>query len=120
MALIIATVAANGDVTIYQGDDYLNADGRALVWTNTSWPVLTGATITAKFRDTTLAKTLILTKTGAVVSATSCRVDLTRVDTALFPAAGSYRFQVTAALVTSTDAITLVDGICTVLVGGGA
>lgn len=111
-----APVNANGDVAVIAGDDYLNADGRALVWTNAAWPSLTGATITLKVRDNT--KAVLLTKTGTVVSATSARVDLTRTDTAL--ATGAYLFNLVAALSGSADVTTLVDGVFVVYAAGGA
>jgi hypothetical protein len=68
-------VTDTGDVAIVAGDDYLNADGRALTFTAANWPVLTGATITLNADNA-------LTKTGTVVNATTARVELTAADTA--------------------------------------
>jgi len=43
---VVAPVASDGDITIIQGDDYLDADSRALEWQNENWttPSLVGAT----------------------------------------------------------------------------
>jgi hypothetical protein len=109
-------VANGGSATVYAGDDYLNADGRALTWSSSVWPSLTGATVTLTAR--TANRTVLLTKTGTVLSANSVRVDLTKADTAL--AAGVYPFVVSAALSGSADKVTLVDGWLTVIAAGGA
>jgi hypothetical protein len=72
---LLSPVLDGGSVVLTQGDDYLAADGRALSWSSTAWPDLTGATIRfgAKHRVFT-ADTVAAT--GAVVSASSARVEL--------------------------------------------
>ncbi|MBU2249537.1 MAG: hypothetical protein KKD77_22510, partial [Gammaproteobacteria bacterium] len=92
-------------VTTYRGDDYYNADGRALEWTSTSWPTLTGATITAVISG-------VCTLTGSVVSASKVRLELTDAQTTAIPE-GDYAFQIYAALVTSGNIVTLVDAFWT-------
>jgi hypothetical protein len=116
LVTIQSPISVTGDVTIVSGDDYLNADGRALSWSSGTWPNLTGATVTLTVRGP--SRNVLLTKTGAVPTSNSVRFDLTKTDTAL--AAGTYPFVVAAALATSSDEVTLVNGACTVVVAGGA
>ena len=92
-AVYSGPVEPTGDVTIVRGDDYAAADGRSLTWTDATWPSLTGATITMTARD--LADAVLFTKTGAVVSASSIRVELTPTQTTI--PVGSHRFDVQAA-----------------------
>ncbi len=44
---LVSPIMQNGSITIVAGDDYYNADGRALTWTSPPgvWPNLTAATI---------------------------------------------------------------------------
>ena len=44
---LVSPVMQNGALTIVRGDDYFNADGRAITWTASGgvWPNLAGATI---------------------------------------------------------------------------
>lgn len=107
----VGPVAAGGSVSILQGDDYKNADGRALQWTSTTWPNLTSATIlmTAKQGASTF------TKSGTVVTPTGTaevQIELTNVDTSGL-AAGSWNFNVVATL-SDGDKITLVHSTMTV------
>lgn len=66
-------------VKLVRGDDYLNADGRALVWTDSgsNWPNLTGATVKFKWG--------IFTKTCTVIGAGGAHqqvsLDLTSAET---------------------------------------
>jgi hypothetical protein len=111
----ISPIAAGGAITIMQGDDYSNSDGRALDWTDTdaAWPTLTGATIT--FGAERLASGVTFTKAGSVVTPTGTkkvRVELTAAETATL-AIGPYSYQVEAVL-TSGRVITLASGTMTV------
>lgn len=93
---ISAPVSSRGDAEVTQGDDYLAANNRALTWTSTSWPTLTGATVNLKVWDRT--GTLILTKAATVTPATPLvSVDLTRTETAALPIGGN-RYAVVATL----------------------
>ncbi len=49
--LVSSPIAADGDVTIVQGDDYLDVNGTALVFTSETWtsPDLTSATAKLRF-----------------------------------------------------------------------
>ena len=99
----ILPVAQGGSVVTYQGDAYLNAVGRALDWTSTAWPNLTGAVIRVYVGG--------LTFTGAVVTPTGnqrVRVELTGAQTATIPT-NVRRFQLVATLGGGGGAATLVD-----------
>jgi hypothetical protein len=108
---ITAPVASDGDVTLTRGDDYYDADDRALEWTTSdsaTWPVLTSATITfaARIGGQTL------TKAGSVVQATgankSVRVELASADTAsLKPGHWTYDVQ---AVLSNGHSVTLQAG----------
>lgn len=113
-------VAQDGSLSLVRGDDYLAADGRALDFTDASalWPTITGATITATFRDT-YSGTRLLTATGAVTvgsgAGKSVRLELTSAQTKGFrPGAPGLRFDIEATL-TNTHVVTLVRGTVTVL-----
>ena len=82
----IGPVVANGNITLLQGDDYANADDRALVFdeAGAGWPVLTSATVRLKSRHKH-GMGENLNATGTVVTATgtskSVRFDLTTAQT---------------------------------------
>lgn len=97
-------VATGGDVTTYRGDDYYSTDGRALEWSSASWPTLTGATITVVVSG-------VGTYTGAVVSASECKLELSSAQTSAI-AEGDYSFQVYATLADG-HVVTLVDATWT-------
>jgi hypothetical protein len=81
---VVSPLSASGDLTLIAGDDYLDADSRALSFTNSAgtWPNLTGATITlVAIRN---GSTLIEV-TGSVVTPTgsqSVKVEPTAADLA--------------------------------------
>lgn len=66
-------------VKLVRGDDYLNADGRALVWTDSgsNWPSLTGATV--KFKWVTFSKSCTVIGAGGAHQQVS--LDLTSAET---------------------------------------
>lgn len=103
----VSPVAQDGDVETIQGDDYDNAHGRALDWTDDSaaWPELTDATIAVIIGG-------IVELAGSVVTATGdgkkVRVELTDVQTAAIRP-GVHAFQVVATL-SDADIVTLVEG----------
>lgn len=96
---VSSTVTDDNDIDIVQHDDYLTAYDRQLSWTNSGgdWfgEDLTDAAVafTAMERD----GTVIITKAGAVVTATGTQavsVDLTAANTALFTKPGKrYKYQ---------------------------
>jgi hypothetical protein len=102
---LVAPVLASGKVALVQGDDYLAADGRALQWSSSSWPVLTSATVVLhleNYADETA------TLTGGVVSASEAQVELTAVQTAALDPV-SWRYALKATL-TDGSVVTLATG----------
>jgi hypothetical protein len=108
---IVSPVAADSAVTIVRGDDYKAADGRALEWSGTNWPSLTGATILLTVRDQYDAQ--LLQKAGSVVDADTARVELLTTDTNL--AIGTTHEYDVQATLSGGSVVTLVRGSFTVL-----
>jgi hypothetical protein len=119
---IVSPVLSSGNVQIVRGDDYSNADGRALTFdisdpTGTGLPSLAGATVRLKTGLPNRPNLAVLNVTGTVVTATgttrTVRFELTSAQTAvLVPIA--YNFDVEATLSTAR-VITLLQGQCIVL-----
>lgn len=106
---VVAPVLATGEVVIVRGDDYKAANGRALSWTSTSWPDLTGASVYLDVKPVTPGAARSLRLTGSVVTPTGTaevQVDVARTDTAsLTPK--RYAYNLVAALATSGNVVTL-------------
>jgi hypothetical protein len=107
---VIAPVQQEGAVVqIIKGDDYYNADSRALEWLEedgtVGWPVLTGATVTLEVDDKEFAGTIV-TATG---SNKKVRFELSATQTASL-STGIHLFWVKAALVTTHHKVTLRTG----------
>lgn len=101
--LIVSPIAQDGTITIVAGDDYLTTNNRAITITETgtSWPVLTGATVTFSTGLFTKA-CVVVTPTGTKV----IRLDLTSTETRAI-APGTYTYQIEANVGgTSTTIIT--------------
>ena len=99
---LISQVATNGDLELVLGDDYLALDNRALGYSFTTCPVLTGATIVMRVQVGALS----LSFAGTVTGAASCRVELTSVQLATI-GAGVYSYDLQATL-TNGHVVTLV------------
>jgi len=99
-------VAPSGDAEIVKGDDYKNADGRALEWTDTSWPTLTAGSVKLTVRSNT-GVVLIDGIAGVVSGASTVYVELTSTNTDI--EAGTHRFDVQATL-TGGSVVTLQRG----------
>jgi len=109
-AVVLYPVASDGDtITLVQGDDYNNADGRALSWTDaaSAWPAIAGA-------EVKLSLGSALTITGTVVSATEVRFALTAAQTGALKV-GRYEYDVQAKLATTNRIATLVRGTAIVV-----
>lgn len=104
-------VASNGDITIIQGDDYMAADSRALLWTLATGPSLVGSTITLTVKS--YAGATELAKVGTAPTSTTAQVELTAANTTAL-AVGSHKFDVQATLATGRI-LTLARGILNVL-----
>jgi hypothetical protein len=81
----VSPVTANGTATgpIVIGNDYKAADGRSLDWTISGFPSFTGGTAKFSVRQYGV---LLLSISATILSATQLRVELTRAQTAAFPA----------------------------------
>lgn len=103
----VSPVAQDGDVTTIRGDDYDNAHGRALDWTDSeaAWPDLTGATIEVIIGGIVELAGSVVTPSG---SGKKVRLELTDVQTAAIRS-GVHAFQVIATLADG-DIVTLVEG----------
>ncbi len=98
-------VIGAGYIALQQGDDYTNADGRALSFTFTNVPSLTGATVSLKVGT--------LSVTGTVTASDAVRFDLTASQTrGLSP--GRLPFEIEAVLATSGHVISLQRGLIAV------
>jgi hypothetical protein len=119
---VVTPVLSGGNMQIVRGDDYANADGRALTFnisdpTGSGLPSLTGATVRLKTGLPNRPNLPNLNVIGTVVTATgttrTVRFELTSAQTAvLVPIA--YYFDVEATLSTGR-VITLLQGQCIVL-----
>lgn len=91
---VTAPVATTGTVELVQGDDYLAADGRALDWTSTGWPDLTGASVEwqVSLRGTETVYP------ASVVDADTVRVELTAEQTAALTPRQLRTYQLVATL----------------------
>ena len=102
---VTSPVATDGTaINIVRGDDYANADGRALTFTGATWPTLTSGAVTLKVAT----GAAITTYTGTVTGAQACRVELTDTQTAAL-AAGVYAYDLEATLA-GGSVVTLVQG----------
>jgi len=114
-------VVTSSNVQLIRGDDYATADGRQLDWTDSgsTWPDLTGATVTLTFRVVGTDAS-VTASTGTVVNSgtatQTARFELTAVQTALFTiyTRRAYVYDVQAALATSGNIVTLAIGYATV------
>jgi hypothetical protein len=113
---LVQPVTAAGDVTLVRGDTYSATDGRALAWSSSSWPDLTGATITMTARDKSDAVGLSASGvvSGAGTGTQTVRVELSATDTAALTV-GFRTYQYDVEAVIAGRHITLVRGYLTVL-----
>ena len=102
---ITSPVATDGTaINLVRGDDYANADGRALTFTGATWPTLTSGTVALKVAT----GATITTYSGTVTGAQACRVELTDTQTAAL-APGIYNYDLEATLA-GGSVVTLVQG----------
>lgn len=108
---VTSPVVDASNVQIVRGDDYKNADGRALFAGTTfaNAPSLSGGTVTLKVQRGATP----FTKAGVVTGAATCYVELTTAETAALPT-GKPRFDLEAALANS-DIVTIAQGTLEVL-----
>ena len=100
---IVSPVADTGEITLIYGDDYLYADGRALTFTGTTWPTITGGTIALIAQAAT-----VVSLAGVVTGAAACYVSLTSTQVnSLGVGVYTYDLQVT---LSNTHVVTLQQG----------
>ena len=104
-------------ITLVRGDDYPDADGRALRWSSSQWPDLTGATITFTAQHISQPASVLQTA-GAVLppeaGSQTVQVELTSEQTdLLIPGVRAYWYDLEAKLA-SDRIVTLVKGQMTV------
>jgi len=100
---IVQPVGESGNIAIYQGDDYKTVDGRALQWTSSTWPVVTGSTAIVDFADQSGAVTGIA---ASVTSSSAISLQLTATQTTAIKS-GTYALKTT---LSNGDIITLATG----------
>jgi hypothetical protein len=107
---IVSPVVNNQQINIVRGDDYKNADGRALFANTTfgSAPSLAGATIALKVNNGLNP----FSKTGVETGTATCYVELTSAETSAFTPK-TYPFDLQATLANG-DIVTLTQGQFTV------
>jgi hypothetical protein len=87
------------EIEVVQGDSYLDADGRALVWSDTDWSDLTGATVTLTIVSGATTLTITGTVGGAGQATQTVTAELTAAQTArLRPGRKGGRYNLSAAL----------------------
>lgn len=104
---VVAPASADGNITLIYGDDYLHADGRALTFSGTNWPTITGGTVALRVQSDN-----IVSITGTVVTSASCRVEITSAQVnSIGLGTWAYDLQIT---LSNAHVITLQQGIMTV------
>lgn len=106
---LISQIATNGDIRVILGDDYLAVDNRAIGFSFTSCPVLTGGAIDFRVR----AGTAVISLPGTVTGAASCRVEMTAAQIATI-GAGVWSFDLQSTLANG-HVVTLVQALMIVL-----
>lgn len=109
---VSSPVSAAGNITVVRGDDYKQVDGRALSFTLTNAPSITGATLKFTAVNRSTGTTLVLTPT--VTSATAFYAEMTKAQTATLGLGAIHAFDVQATLA-SGNVVTLVTGTMTVV-----
>lgn len=109
---VVNPVAANGDISVIRGDDYLAADGRDLQWADPTWQDLTGATVTFTSRSAEGSSALGVTQACTIITPSGTgkriRLELTDDQTRLH-VADEYKFDIRAVL-SNGHMVTLVRG----------
>lgn len=108
---VTSPIVEGADITIVRGDDYANADGRALFATTTfsNAPSLTGGSVTLKVQT---GATTTFSKAGVVTGAAACYVELTDAETAALTGKRSYDLEAT---LSNGDVVTIAQGKLEVL-----
>lgn len=98
----VAPMPSNAEIFLLQGADYYDLDGRALVWSDATWPSLVGASVEWRYKrwnETAVAVSFAC----AVVDAATVRLELSAAQTATIPYSQSEirdRYEIWAVLTT--------------------
>lgn len=108
-SLVSDLIAAGGSVTvispltqngrrleIVQGDDYADADGRAISWSSTGWPDVTGATVNFVGLSTDGSDSFTWSMTA--IDSDTVRLELTAAQTSARSASSLYSYAVQATI----------------------
>lgn len=111
---LVSPIVDDDEITLYQGDDYYDADERDLEWTETgsTWPDITAATVTCYFRSPANDKMSVpgVVSVGGGGPGQAVRVELSAAQTATlanWPQPTHFRVRLTLA---SGHKVTLVAG----------
>jgi hypothetical protein len=103
---VVSPVTAGGTtINLLYGDDYYQADGRALSFVNLNGPVLTGGTVALSV----ISSTGLVSLAGVITDAHTCYVEITAAQIANI-GSGVWSYNLEATLVTSAHVVTLVAG----------
>ena len=80
------------NIEVFLADDYYGSEGRAVEWKSTSWPDLTGRTVTFTCNNVAITGTIAVSGVDQVIA-----FNLSNANIALF-GAGTHSFQVTVVL----------------------
>lgn len=104
---VTSPVTEDGEIVLIYGDDYRTVDGRALTFVGTNWPTLTGGSVSLRVQAES-----VVTISGTVTAAASCRVEVTSAQT-ISLGLGVWSYDLEATL-TSGYTATLQQGTITV------
>ena len=104
---VTSPVTEDGEIVLIYGDDYRTVDGRALTFVGTNWPTLTGGSVSLRMQAES-----VVTISGTVTAAASCRVEVTSAQT-ISIGLGVWSYDLEATL-TSGYTATLQQGTITV------
>jgi hypothetical protein len=104
---VTSPVTEDGEIVLIYGDDYRTVDGRALTFVGTNWPTLTGGSVSLRVQAES-----VVTISGTVTAAASCRVEVTSAQT-ISIGLGVWSYDLEATL-TSGYTATLQQGTITV------
>lgn len=112
---VASPILPSGDIEIVAGDDYYNADGRAIPFTIVGFPSIVGATIHFSVHefDGGEGVAVLSSVVGVPVDATHAYVELSNTQTSLLIPDGNYRYDLQATLVGSSHKVTLGSGSLT-------
>lgn len=115
---VIGPVISSSLLSLVRGDDYYQNDGRALSFSASNWPSLTGASVAMSFRNLGTGVNDLANKAGTIPVAGSgsqtVRFELATAETAILTPGARYEFDVQATLATSSHKTTLLRGRVTV------